>query len=579
MAPLRRLVVKGPFRNIERQVQDRMEKVLTLFFTVRHLTRRQIVYRIYYGLRSIVSFPGGRAAARTYNRTLTLSPPILRKWDRRPHEFSFVGKTISFDHADAIEWYPPSASRLWQYHLHAFDYLVSDACISDAHTAKNLVVSWITRHKKPSSAAGWAAFPLSLRVVNWIKWMHAVQCYDPVIIESLSLQYGELLKKIEYNVLGNHLLKNIKAMVYCASCFSGEGKVLHKAVRLLCEEIDEQILKDGGHFELSPMYHAAVLEDLLDVYSIVLRNPVLFGKYPGLSSRLETTISRMLEWLEDMSFGNTPSFFNDVSQNESPTLAELRAYAVQSKVTINDRPPSLLTVKEDSGYSIIRLHPFRLIIDHGKVGPAYLPAHAHCDIFSFEVAKNDRRIFCNSGTDDYGNASTRQSLRSTRAHNTAMIDGQEQAEMWGTFRVARRPKQILSHVDETASHIYFEGKHDGYKHQKSFLADYTRKIRINKESGQITVEDIYTGEGLHTISSYLHFHPSVDVKPSGNKYSFSRSSDGISGSVEIHHCSCVEGAHQPFFEEFGCRQQHYCLSISSSKLSPTIVSYTVSINQ
>jgi len=239
----------------------------------------------------------------------------------------------------------------------------------------------------------------------------------------------------------------------------------------------------------------------------------------------------------------------------------------------------LLKVKKDSGYSIISLQSIRLIVDHGKMGPAYLPAHAHCDLFSFELAINEHRIICNSGTDDYGNLSTRQLLRSTQAHNTATVDGQEQAEMWGAFRVARRPKNIVFHVDERADCIYFEGKYDGYKHQKAFMEDYTRNIIVNKQSEQITVEDIYRGEGFHTIHSYLHFHPRIDIKPQENGYSFSNSTDGINGYVEFNKNSYVEAVRRPFFEEFGCMQQHYCLIISQSAFSPNTVSYTLSIGR
>jgi len=567
-------------RTERKQVQKRSKNILFLFFTIRHLTRRQIFYRLYYGIRSLLPHLSGKnfVIRKEISRSI-LSPSILRTWEHPPHEFSFLGMTLSSTDPASMDWYPASASKLWQYHFHSFDYLLSHEFLTDTEAAKKLVISWIARHNKPFPANGWAAFPLSLRLVNWIKWMRAVRCSDPVIIASISLQYSWLLQNVEYHVLGNHLLKNIKALLYCGVFFSGEENALGRALHLLDEEIDEQILNDGGHFELSPMYHAAVLEDMLDVYNLITNNKALFGKYRSLLQKVQRTISLMFEWLEDMSFGNTLSYFNDVSENEAPTLLELRSYAARLGIPTHSGTPGLLKVKEDSGYSVISLQPFRMIIDHGMIGPRYLPAHAHCDLFSFELAINGQRVICNSGTDDYGNTSTRQLLRSTQAHNTATIDGQEQAEMWGAFRVARRPGTIVFHCHETGDRINFEGRYDGYKHRKSFIEDYTRTIIVDKRSNQITVEDIYREEGLHTIRSYLHFHPCVEIKRRENAYSFSIPTAGINGTVEFRQGVRVETVRRPFFEEFGRMQQHDCLIVSQSAPPPNTVSYTLSIGQ
>ena len=43
------------------------------------------------------------------------------------------------------------------------------------------------------------------------------------------------------------------------------GSWLGQGLSIYEREISRQILPDGGHFELSPMYHAIILEDLLDV--------------------------------------------------------------------------------------------------------------------------------------------------------------------------------------------------------------------------------------------------------------------------------------------------------------------------
>ena len=43
----------------------------------------------------------------------------------------------------------------------------------------------------------------------------------------------------------------------------------NRGIRILNEQLKEQILNDGGHFERSPMYHCIILEDLLDLHNLV----------------------------------------------------------------------------------------------------------------------------------------------------------------------------------------------------------------------------------------------------------------------------------------------------------------------
>jgi hypothetical protein len=61
------------------------------------------------------------------------------------------------------------------------------------------------------------------------------------------------------------------------------------------DRLPEQILPDGGHFERSPMYHATLLEDLLDLVQLGARWPALVGE-PELAG-WRATAQRMLRWL------------------------------------------------------------------------------------------------------------------------------------------------------------------------------------------------------------------------------------------------------------------------------------------
>jgi len=75
---------------------------------------------------------------------------------------------------------------------------------------------------------------------------------------------------LEFHLLGNHLLANAKALVFAGCFFSGDEADgwLRTGLDLLEAEFAEQILDDGAHFELSPMYHAVILEDVLDLIQL-----------------------------------------------------------------------------------------------------------------------------------------------------------------------------------------------------------------------------------------------------------------------------------------------------------------------
>ena len=109
-----------------------------------------------------------------------------------------------------------------------------------------------------------------MRIVNWIKWCLNGQKLAPSQLDSLATQVQALAEQLEYHLLANHLLANAKALVFAGAFFHGPaGRPLAAAGPPdLPQQMAEQILADGGHFELSPMYHSIILEDLLDVLNL-----------------------------------------------------------------------------------------------------------------------------------------------------------------------------------------------------------------------------------------------------------------------------------------------------------------------
>ncbi|MHB9008368.1 MAG: heparinase II/III family protein, partial [Limisphaerales bacterium] len=151
---------------------------------------------------------------------------------------------------------------------------------------------------------------------------------------------------------------------------------------------------------------------------------------------------------------------------------------------------------------------FYVVYDGGEMGPEYLPGHGHADLFSFELSLKGKRVIVDTGTYGYENGQRRVVCRSTRAHNTVEIEGQDQSEMWGAFRVGRRATPHDICCSQRPEGLSVSGWHDGYlrfpfggRHERAFAVDGERiRIRDRVEARQSV-----------TAVSRLHLHPDCRV--------------------------------------------------------------------
>jgi uncharacterized heparinase superfamily protein len=350
-----------------------------------------------------------------------------------------------------------------------------------------LVERWI-RENAAGSGAGWEPYPLSRRIVNWIKWMMGGGLATRGVTESLAAQADYLSRTVEHHLLANHLFANAKAMVF-AGCFFEGGAWLGEGLRLLEREIPEQILADGGHFERSPMYHSLIFEDLLDLVNLGRAYPGLLPDWPGVAAR-------MAGWLKQMVHPDGQiAFFNDSALGVAPEPWLLFDYAARLGI----EPVSVQLA--ESGYIRLKNGATVVLFDAGPIGPDYQPGHAHADTLSFELSHAGRRVLVNSGISTYENNAERLAQRSTPAHNTIRLDGEDSSEVWSAFRVARRARPL----DVTTDHQTFaEAAHDGYKRLKD-PAIHRRRLELHPD--RLVVTDEIQARGEHAVELFFHLHP------------------------------------------------------------------------
>ena len=265
---------------------------LTLFFhTILYLKPIQIVGRIWFKYyRPIID--RSSAPAQRSNNGQWQPPCTYAISQHKPLLFTFLNETHAVK--SASDWNQPSRPKLWLYNLHYFADLNAEDASSRHHWHCQMIDRWIAENP-PVAGNAWEPYPLSLRIVNWVKWGLQGNELKTFWQDSLALQARYLYQRIEWHLLGNHLLANAKALIFAGSYFSGPEaeRWLTKAHTILQRQLTEQILADGGHFERSPMYHSLILEDLLDLLN-------LSRTYPHKPIVSLDIIQAMRHWLQKL---------------------------------------------------------------------------------------------------------------------------------------------------------------------------------------------------------------------------------------------------------------------------------------
>jgi uncharacterized heparinase superfamily protein len=426
----------------------------------------------------------------------------------------------------------PALSHLWRYHLHYFDDLRAVDAPQRADLQRHWIEQWIEQCP-PGTVTAWDPYPTSLRIVNWLKWAWQGGPLSTAAWQSLAVQARWLEQDIEYHLLGNHLLANARALVFAGAAFGGaEGdRWLRTGMDIYREQLPEQILGDGGHFELSPMYHAIVLEDLLDVWNLA---HAAARELPGFQSEVqawEPLIQKMRVWLSAMTHPDgSLAHFNDSTQGQSAATRELEDYALRLGLPPLAPFSEGVTPLAASGYVRCQLDDAVLILDAGQIGPDYIPGHAHADTLSFELSLGTSRTLVNSGISCYGVGSARLAQRGTAAHNTVVVNDADSSEVWSGFRVARRAKITDWQIETPAPReIRIRAAHDGYTRLRRGLLHHREWIL---QPGTLRIADELSAAAR---SAHSHFRLGPAWRTVAETEPFRWTQGGWSLGCELQH--------------------------------------------
>jgi hypothetical protein len=415
-----------------------------------------------------------RAARARQLRARLLRPVARRRFPtgEPPREAEPVAVLEALWRSAAFEASSPldASTRLGRFHRQYGDDVLEAARAGDAAEARRLVSTWIEAHP-PRDGDAWHPYPLSTRVGNWIAALTLVpELASPELSRSLWRQLLRLRVNVENDVLGNHLVRNARALVLGGAAF-GSADLTRQGIAILRREVPEQVLQDGGHYERSPAYHLVVLRDLLEVQAV------------SPHSWLADAIERMRIFAAALARPDgAPALFNDGTV-DAPAL---------------DLPEAEegMSVFPESGFVVVREGPLWLAFRCGPPSPAFLPAHAHADALSFQLWWRGRPVVVDPGTYTYEPGADRDWFRSTRAHSTLTVDGRDQFKLWGAFRSGPLPKVALRYARERAIEASI------------VLPRRIRHVRrIEWDDSEIRVEDRLEGKHRHRIESRLVLAP------------------------------------------------------------------------
>jgi uncharacterized heparinase superfamily protein len=435
-----------------------------------------------------------------------------------------------------------ASDRLWivTLHYHRWAYELAEQILKNRDSAErarglleHYLSDWIRNCDISDPGVqplAWNSYAIATRLGWWIRtyFVLTAQREPPrdrfltAMLSSLFRQAVHLHRHVEWDLRANHLMRDAVGLAWAGRFFRGPEarRWLARATKLAADQAVEQVLPDGAHFELSPMYHLDVMHDLLSL-AILLTDP-------DTTALLRTTWGRMAEYIAWLCHpdGHLVQFNDGARRRPFETLSMAPSLGFESlrQVTAGGRHFA------DSGVLAWHGRPWTVFFDMGPVGPACQPGHAHADTLTLECSFGDRRLFVDPGCHSYDNDVRRSYDRSTEAHNTVSIDGIDSSEVWDIFRVGRRARPLNVQVTLGTTDVEAAAGHDGYAHLSG--APRPHRTIHALDHGPLEIHDRIEGQGNHTVTGGLLLAPEWNANPAAGGWILTSAGTSLRVSVE-----------------------------------------------
>jgi len=418
---------------------------------------------------------------------------------------------------------------------------------------------------------------LGIRLINWVWALDMVrdsgvldEALRTRLLNSVYLHLWEISRKYSRGSSVNNHLVGEAAGVFIGSTYFHS---LKRSARwrahsrdILCEEILRQTYPDGCTREQALGYHLFVLQFFLLAG--------LVGRWSGedFPSAYWERLERMFAFVGALSEGGrTLPMFGDGDDgyvldlggergDPRPWLAvgavlygraDFKAWAGGwsepalwllgregrdrfEAIPQPGKSPLASRAMSDAGYYLLQSGrcdgPDRIsvVFDCGELGMGPLAAHGHADALAFTLRVFGEDVLVDPGTYDYFTYPRwREYFRSTRTHNTVVIDGRDQSEMLGPFMwgAKARAKCVLWEPSGDGGKV--SGEHDGYARLPDAVV-HRRTLELDGPKRELTVRDDILTRGRHDAQVYFHLAENCGViQAAPNRYEIDVGPGGV----------------------------------------------------
>lgn len=471
-----------------------------LWWQLRYLRPLQVVQRLHLRLRPAGRLARVSASAWRAPQAHWIEPtPLPSSW-RDDGVFSLLGSDVTWS-AETV-WSDRTLGKKTLMELNTANWLWSAGPV----WGSRLMTDWLVSQRLPEGP-GWHPYITSQRIVNWIKWGLAGAGLNETLCSSLAQQLRYLEPRLAFDECDHKLINNAKAFLFAGFCLTDPRAPRWRALglRLLARYLPQLLLSDGGYAGRSPMYHNALLLDLLDIVNFLhaYREPL-----PG---RLEEQSKAALRWSWALCHADwQPALFNDAAIDVVPAVGILSAYGMRLGLcevgAESDMGSCWLPA---SGVGRLRAGPALLLADVGPLGPDHAASHGHAGTLGFEFSLAQQRVFVDTGLSTYEDMGYRAYERSTAAHNTVVVNGESSSDVWGLFKLGRRARIVDLGYSEKSCGGTLYAAHNGYSRRGAILI---HRRDWSLDADRLALADELEGSGEHGIAVYFHLHPSIQVE-------------------------------------------------------------------
>jgi uncharacterized heparinase superfamily protein len=400
-------------------------------------------------------------------------------------------------------WFPPAAGSEWLAAWHGFGWL-SDLIAAGTNAreaAVELVQSWLDEDVA-WHAVVWRSDVLATRLFAWVSHFDdlAGRDRDPALrrglLASLASQLRHLARTASWELDGAARIRALKGLIAGMAALRGSNVRPAKALKALEREMPGQVFPDGGHLSRSPSLQLRVLQDLIDIRSVLRAAQI---ETPGA---VQDAIGRMAPMLRLFRHGDRRlALFND-SLEEDGVLIDLVLTRSETKGRAPMHAP-------DSGFERLQANNSLVVVDTGKPPPAGFNEHAHAGALSFEMSHERERIIVNCGAYRGPKPNWWRVARASAAHSVLVVADTNSAEIREDGILGRGPASVTCDRAEHDGQQWISATHDGYRDRFGLI--YTRELFLAADGGDLRGEDRLSGRPGAAFAVRFHLHPSVQA--------------------------------------------------------------------